>query len=134
MLHTKGDNRFRYLDFQEAEVGDCFFFIRHSPYGSLVKSIAEGKVVDVDDRWVRCTLTDRRGWWRFQRKQEQPDAYLEDDPIFQQLRTTFEMVHRVAEIKKWIHQAEVCQFDEEVCAAIEEWSNRVLQKEKKSTK
>lgn len=60
MLRTRSDSHYRYLDFQDAEVGDSFALIRHSSYGSKVRAIVSGTIVDVDERWVRCTSCDAR--------------------------------------------------------------------------
>ncbi len=121
MLRTRGNAQYRFLDFQEAEIGDCFYHVRHTPYGNQVCALDAGEVVGVDDGKIHCRLEGQAKLWRFRKTQEQPNCYREEDPLFQSIAIRFRQTERVERIKRWIQKAPIEAFDDPVCAAIEDW-------------
>ena len=124
MLRTQGNAHYRFLDFQDAEPGDRFCCVRHTPYGDRVCALEMAEVIAVDAKRVHCQLAGRKKRWSFRKMTEQPDCYVEEDPLFQSIALRFRQTERVDRIKGWIQKAPVEAFDDRVCTAIEDWHRR----------
>ena len=121
MLKTCGDAQYRFLDMRNAEPGDRFFRLRHQPYSDTVEAIEAAEVVQVDGKTLHCRIEGASKLWKLRRQEEQIHCYLAEDPLFQQLYTTFTLAKRIQQAKDWIRRAAPERFDEELLLAIERW-------------